>query len=373
MKRGSLLLRAAAEGYALDYGPGSDPKVCAPRTVYGCTMPVLPRLEPLAAGVRAGERTALGRAITLVESTDPEHRELAGRLLAELAPGTGGAVRVGVSGVPGVGKSTFLDTLGMLLVERGHRVAVLAVDPSSERSGGSILGDKTRMQRLAQEPAAFIRPSPTGGSVGGVASRTRESMIVCEAAGYDVVLVETVGTGQSETAVAHLVDTFLLLLLAGAGDELQGIKRGVLELADVFAVNKADGDNRERCERAAAELRSALRILRPDGDGWSPPVLAVSARSGAGVAEVWQAIGDHRRHLKESGELERRRAAQQRRWVWAQVEEHLLARVRRDPGLRNVLPELERQLSAGEITTEETVTRILRQIGTDPTAGTDAP
>src|SRR5512143_3582392 len=253
--------------------------------------PVRPTpVDTLADGVLAGNRRALAKAITLVESTRDDHQEAAQRLLERLLPATGRAHRVGISGVPGVGKSTFIEAFGLHLVERGLRVAVLAVDPSSARSGGSILGDKTRMQRLSVSPQAIIRPSPAAGSLGGVARRTREAMLVCEAAGYDVVLVETVGVGQSEYAVASMVDFFLVLMLAGAGDELQGMKKGILELADALAINKADGDNIARAQRAAGELQLALRLFRPQSAQWEPPVLQVSALEERGMDAVWDAV-----------------------------------------------------------------------------------
>src|SRR2546429_3041016 len=252
------------------------------------------RPEALAADVRAGSRRALAKAITLVESTRADHQRAAQRLLELLLPGTGRAARVGVSGVPGVGKSTFIEAFGLHLIGLGKKVAVLAVDPSSALSGGSILGDKTRMPRLAAAPEAFIRPSPSAGSLGGVTRRTREALLVCEAAGYDAVLVETVGVGQSEFAVASMVDFFLVLMLAGAGDELQGIKKGILELADALAINKADGENVRPAEQAAAQYRSALRLFRHTSPGWDPPVVTVSALERRGMGPGWRTIGDHR-------------------------------------------------------------------------------
>src|SRR5262244_382892 len=259
--------------------------------------------DALAAAVRAGDRRALAKAITLVESTRADHQREARRLLEVLLPETGGAARIGVSGVPGVGKSTFIEAFGLHLIGLGKRVAVLAVDPSSALSGGSILGDKTRMPRLAAAPEAFIRPSPAAGSFGGVTRRTREAMLVCEAAGHDAVLVETVGVGQSEFAVASMVDFFLVLILPGAGDELQGLKKGILELADALAVNKWDGDNVARAERAAAEYRAALHLFRHVSPNWDPPVLTVSALESRGMDQVWATIQDHRRRLGASGEL----------------------------------------------------------------------
>src|SRR5439155_1645655 len=279
------------------------------------------RPEALAADVRAGSRRALAKAITLVESTRADHQRAAQRLLELLLPGTGRAARVGVSGVPGVGKSTFIEAFGLHLIGLGKKVAVLAIDPSSALSGGSILGDKTRMPRLAAAPEAFIRPSPSAGSLGGVTRRTREALLVCEAAGYDAVLVETVGVGQSEFAVASMVDFFLVLMLAGAGDELQGIKKGILELADALAINKADGENVRPAEQAAAQYRSALRLFRHTSPGWDPPVVTVSALERRGMDEVWSIIEDHRTRLGASGELERKRREQQRSWFWTMVDD----------------------------------------------------
>src|SRR4051794_4614027 len=265
-------------------------------------------IPALAKGVLGGSRAMIARAITLVESARPEHREAAQQLLMELLSHAGGAHRVGISGVPGVGKSTFIEELGTRLTAEGHRVAVLAVDPSSTRTRGSILGDKTRMARLAVDDNAFIRPSPTAGTLGGVARATRESIVLMEAAGYDVVLVETVGVGQSEVAVAAMVDTFLLLTIARTGDSLQGIKKGILEIADVIAVNKADGPHEKDAARAAGELAGALRLVTPPNALWRPRVLACSAQSGAGMAEVWDAVEAHRTALEEAGELAGRRA-----------------------------------------------------------------
>src|SRR5213080_3317911 len=272
------------------------------------------RPEALAADVRAGSRRALAKAITLVESTRADHQRAAQRLLELLLPDTGRAARVGVSGVPGVGKSTFIEAFGLHLIGLGKKVAVLAVDPSSALSGGSILGDKTRMPRLAAAPEAFIRPSPAAGSLGEVTRRTREALLVCEAAGYDVVLVETVGVGQSEFAVASMVDFFLVLLLAGAGDELQGIKKGILELADALAINKADGDNVGRAERAAAEYRAALNLFTHASPLWDPPVVTVSALEEKGIDRVWAVVEDHRARLVAANELDKKRRDQQQAW-----------------------------------------------------------
>jgi LAO/AO transport system kinase len=303
----------------------------------------------LAVRLKAGERAALAQAITLVESRKPAHRELAQELLKAVLPVTGKAVRIGITGVPGVGKSTTIDALGTYLTGEGHRVAVLAVDPSSVRTGGSILGDKTRMQRLANDERAFIRPSPAAGTLGGVASRTRETMLLCEAAGYDVVLVETVGAGQSEVAVAEMTDTFLALMLPGAGDELQGIKKGLLELADIVAVNKADGNNLARAKAAAVSLRSALHILASSAGNDEPPVLTYSALTGDGIDRLWQAALAHRARLGKSGRLVDKRRTQQVRWMWAMIEERFRERLRSDASVKSRLKSLEAAVAAGKL------------------------
>ncbi|WP_329499273.1 methylmalonyl Co-A mutase-associated GTPase MeaB [Kitasatospora herbaricolor] len=307
-------------------------------------------LDSYLQGVRDGSRAYIARAITLVESTRPDHRVLAQRLLVELLPHSGNAVRVGITGVPGVGKSTFIEALGTMLTGLGHRVAVLAVDPSSSRTGGSILGDKTRMEKLAVDPAAFVRPSPTSGTLGGVARATRESMVVMEAAGYDVVLVETVGVGQSETTVAGMVDTFLLLTLARTGDQLQGIKKGVLELADIVAVNKADGPHELDAKAAARELAGALRLLQAPDAAWTPPVLTCSGRDGAGLVELWERLRQHRQILDATGSLEARRRDQQIDWTWAMVHDQLLSQLREHPEVRRLTPLLEQQVRDGRLT-----------------------
>jgi LAO/AO transport system kinase len=319
-----------------------------------------PPTERLVQGIFDRDRALLGRALTLVESNLPGDRRRAQELLTALLPATGGAHRIGISGVPGVGKSTFIESLGCRLVEQGRRVAVLAVDPSSSLSKGSILGDKTRMERLAASDDAFIRPSPTGGSLGGVARKTRESMLVCEAAGHDVVIVETVGVGQSETAVADMVDSFVLLMLAGAGDELQGIKRGILELADVIAVNKADGGNLESAGHARTELERALRLLRPAADGgWSPTVVMTSGRTGSGLDELWSIVEEHRARLGASGELERRRRSQLLSWLWSLVDEGLRRAVREHPRVAASLPGLEADVLEGRTTPTAAAERLL--------------
>lgn len=310
-------------------------------------------VEDYVEGVKAGSRTWIGRAITLVESTKSDHARLAQDVLVALTPLAGRTWRVGVSGVPGVGKSTFIDGFGTLLTGLGHRVAVLAVDPSSTRTGGSILGDKTRMGRLAADPHAYIRPSPTSGTLGGVTKATREAMVVVEAAGYDVVLVETVGVGQSETAVADMVDSFLLLSLARTGDQLQGIKKGVLELADVIAVNKADGEHEMAARKAARELAGALRMLRSEGP--PPPVLTCSGLTGAGLEELWQQIGAHRERM----DVAAKRRAQQVRWTWTLVQDRLLAELHGNPEVAALTKEVEREVLAGELTPALAADRLL--------------
>jgi LAO/AO transport system kinase len=323
--------------------------------------------EPHVRSVLDGSRAGIARAITLVESTRPDHRRAAQEMLGELLPHTGKAIRVGITGVPGVGKSTFIDSFGTMLTGAGHRVAVLAVDPSSSRTGGSILGDKTRMQHLATDPAAFVRPSPSSGTLGGVARATRESMVIMEAAGYDVVLVETVGVGQSEIAVASMVDTFVLLALARTGDQLQGIKKGVLELADVIAVNKADGPHEKDARAAARELASALRLLQDPNAAWRTPVLTCSALENEGLDEVWRQIERHRTMLESTGELDRRRRDQQVGWTWNLVHDRLLARLHADPRVRAIAPGLEQRVRDGSVTATTAAEEILRAFGSPET------
>jgi LAO/AO transport system kinase len=306
-----------------------------------------PKAEVNVEALLAGDRAALARAITLVESKRPDHRGAARKLLDAVMPHTGQAVRVGITGVPGVGKSTLIDALGSNLTAQGRRVAVLAVDPSSTRTGGSILGDKTRMARLSADPTAFIRPSPSSGTLGGVAAKTRETMLLCEAAGFTVVLVETVGTGQSETAVADLTDFFLVLMLPGAGDELQGIKKGVVEVADMIAVNKADGNNAPRAAAAAAEYRAALHILTPPQAIWSPPVVTVSGLTGEGLEDLWAKVLDHRARLGAAGELTAKRRRQDARWMWALVDERLRARLSGDAAHRERMRRIEQAVASG--------------------------
>jgi LAO/AO transport system kinase len=322
-----------------------------------------PDLTRLTRGIRDGDRAQLARAITLIESRRTDHQKLARRLVQELLPHTGGAVRVGITGVPGVGKSTTIDALGTTLIGQGRKIAVLAVDPSSARSGGSILADKTRMPRLAADPNAFVRPSPASGTLGGVAAKTRESMLICEAAGYDVVLVETIGTGQSETVVADMTDFFLVLMLPGAGDELQGLKKGVVEIADMLAVNKADGDNVARAKAAAAEYRAALHIIGNGSPHWSPPVMTYSALTGDGIAKLWANILDHREKLTAAGEFDARRRAQQVKWMWSMLDERMLARLKSDPALRARLPKLEAAVAAGRMSPAVAVEEIADALG----------
>jgi len=307
-------------------------------------------IQALAAQLRGGDRKALARAITLVESSRADHRRDAVALLEVLLPASGKAVRLGITGVPGVGKSTFIEAFGLHLVQEHHRVAVLAIDPSSKRSGGSILGDKTRMEALSRQPAAFIRPSPARGTLGGVARRTREAMLLVEAAGFDVVIVETVGVGQSETAVADMVDMFLLLLAPGGGDELQGLKKGIVELADALIVNKADGDLKAAAGRTAAEYRNALRLLHPSTAAWNPPVMLCSALTGAGVAEVWATALRYRAAMEPAGLWAAHRAAQARAWLWAELSDSLLAALQAHPGVKKRLAALEDEVAAGRQT-----------------------
>lgn len=303
--------------------------------------------EQLAERLAAGDRRALGQAITLVESAHPDDREPANRLLSLLAPRAGNSIRVGISGVPGVGKSTFIEALGNHVIQQGHKVAVLAVDPTSALSGGSILGDKTRMETLSRRLEAFIRPSPAGRTLGGVTRHTRETLLLVEAAGFDVVIVETVGVGQSETAVADMTDMFVLLLLPGGGDELQGIKRGIVELADLIVVNKADGDLAAAAQRSAADYRNALRFLRPRTARWQVSVETCSALEGKGIDRVWQVIGEYRATMTASGDLKAARAEQARKWLWSETAEALLESLKSDPEVARQVAELEQAVAAG--------------------------
>jgi len=324
-----------------------------------------PDVERLALALRSGDRSVLPRAITLIESKRPDHRRLAAALTQALLAASGKAIRVGITGAPGVGKSTTIDALGSMLTRDGHRVAVLAVDPSSRRTGGSILADKTRMARLATDPNAFIRPSPASGTLGGVAARTRETMLLCEAAGYDVILVETVGVGQSEVAVADMTDFFLVLALPGAGDELQALKKGVVELADMIAVNKADGDNLARARLAAADYGAALHILAPRSPHWSPPVITYSALRNEGIDTLWAQITEYHRRMTETGELAARRGEQQVKWMWSMLEEELFRPLRSDRAVRTALPHIEADVAAGRLAPAAAVEKIVALLGRD--------
>ncbi len=319
-------------------------------------------LDALARGLLAGERAALARAITLIESAAPQHRDLAGALLGRLMPHSGRSLRIGITGVPGAGKSTFIDSFGCSLTARGKRVAVLAIDPSSSLSGGSILGDKTRMERLSRDEKAFIRPSPTGGVLGGVAGRTREAILLCEAAGYDVILVETVGTGQSEVRLRALVDFFLLLLITGAGDDLQGIKKGVIEIADALVINKADGDNIAAAQAARAQFSQSLRYVAPATAGWRTRAFTASGMSGDGIEDIWRAIGEFVAQTKASGVFAERRAEQQREWLHSELEAQLRQRLYGNAAFRAALPELEAAVINGELPAATAAERLLRLI-----------
>lgn len=307
-------------------------------------------IDAVAESVRANERSGLARAITLVESTRADHRDLAQQLLLRVLPDAGGSHRVGITGVPGVGKSTFIDALGMRLIEQGHRVAVLAVDPSSTRTGGSILGDKTRMSRLAVQENAYIRPSPTSGTLGGVARATRETIVLLEAAGFDVILVETVGVGQSEVTVANMVDCFTFLTLARTVDQLQGIKKGVLELADLVAVNKADGKHATDAKNAARELAGALRLIYPHDAIWKPPVLTMSAIEGTGLDEFWNTVLRHQQVLRDAGEFAEKRRKQQVDWTWTMVNDQLLRRLAQSPSVKAIRDDVESRVRDGSLT-----------------------
>ncbi|MEQ8394543.1 methylmalonyl Co-A mutase-associated GTPase MeaB [Thalassobaculum sp.] len=327
-------------------------------------------VDDYVAGVRSGDRATVARAITLVESRKAEHRALAQDMLVRLLPYAGAAHRIGITGVPGVGKSTFIEALGSHLTRQGHKVAVLAVDPTSGRSGGSILGDKTRMTALGQDPGAFIRPSPSAGTLGGVARATRESMVVVEAAGYDVVLVETVGVGQSEVTVAEMVDLFLVLMLPGAGDELQGIKKGILEIADLLVVNKADGDNKPRAMKAMREYKTALHILQPPDPNWTPKVLTCSALAQEGIGDVWKSVQEHRQALSlakagDTDAFQAKRAGQQVRWMWAMVRDRLMTALEASPSVMAQAGALEAAVATGETTPALAAERLLEAFGVE--------
>ena len=319
--------------------------------------------EGLADRLMAGERAALARAITLVESKRPDHEAQAQALLQAVLAHTGRAVRLGITGVPGAGKSTLIDQLGVNLTAQGRRVAVLAVDPTSQRTGGSILGDKTRMARLSVDANAFIRPSPAGATLGGVARRTRETMLLCEAAGFDVVIVETVGIGQSETAVSAMTDFFLVLMAPGTGDDLQGLKKGVLEIADMIAVNKADGDNAARARHAAADYRAALSILSPADPAWRPPVILVSGLKNLGLDHLWAEAMRHREIMQGSAKLDARRQEQQVAWMWSLLDERLKARLVHDPRVRKQLPAIEDDVRHARLTPVSAATALLAAAG----------
>ncbi len=310
--------------------------------------------------IRSGERRALAKAITLLESSRTDHQKQAQDLLEALLPESGNALRIGITGVPGVGKSTFIEAFGLSLIEQGHRVAVLAVDPSSPVTGGSILGDKTRMNELSQHPDAFIRPSPSSGILGGVGRRTRETMLLCEAAGYDVIFVETVGVGQSETLVASMTDCFLVLMLPNAGDELQGIKKGILELADLLVVNKADGDQEALARHAQQTYRQALRLMTSGQAEWKPPVLTISALKRQGLSDLWQAIREFETTRKSSGAWEQNRRSQQHRWFWSLVEEALLQRFQEHPAVRKAIPEVEHLIHEDALLPSRAAQRLLK-------------
>lgn len=303
--------------------------------------------QPFIDGVLSQDRRMVSKTITLIESSLAAHQKTARKILDALLPHTGDAIRFGITGIPGVGKSTFIESIGITLVEDGHRVAVLAVDPSSERSGGSVMADKTRMERLSAETNAFIRPSPSSGALGGVARKTRETMLICEAAGYDVIIVETVGVGQSETTVASMVDFFLVLMLAGAGDELQGIKKGILELADAIAITKADGDNAEKARKAARTYENALHFLRPVSPIWSPPVLTCSAVEMNGIRDIWETVLSYRQKFTASGDLKLKRRQQALAWMWSLIEEGLKFRFSQNPDVKKRLPKLTRGVENG--------------------------
>jgi len=310
-------------------------------------------------GVLARDRRVLAKTITLIESSLPAHQEIARKIIDRLMPYAGKAVRLGITGVPGVGKSTFIESLGTMLVRKGHQVAVLAVDPSSKRSGGSVLADKTRMEKLAVEKSAFIRPSPSGDTLGGVARKTRETMMMCEAAGFDVMIVETVGVGQSETAVASMADFFLVLMIAGAGDELQGIKKGIFELADAVVVNKADRDNIEKTEFARKQYESALRFLAPSSPTWTPPVMTCSALEMIGIEKIWEIVLDHRKKLLATGELEANRKRQAVDWLWSLIKEGLKERFYQNPDVKKILPKITKEVENGTIASALAANRLL--------------
>jgi LAO/AO transport system kinase len=313
----------------------------------------------LAQAVLNGERRALAQAITLIESTNPDHRSRADDLLRLLLPRTGGSMRLGVTGIPGVGKSTFIEALGLHVIDQGHRLAVLAIDPSSPRSGGSILGDKTRMEKLSRQENAYVRPTPSGGALGGVAGRSREAMLVCEAAGFDIIIIETVGVGQSEIAVSNLADMFILLLSPGGGDELQGIKKGIVELADLVVVNKADGDLAQAAERASLDYTAALHLLRPTSPNWTPSVVKCSSLTTEGVGDIWKTIEAYKEHMTKLGEIASRRGDKARRWMWDEIGASLMASLHADDAASQLAKRLEEKVAKNEIPPGEAARKIL--------------
>ena len=314
-------------------------------------------------GIRNQNRLMLARTITLIESTLPAHQEAARRIIDTVLPETGKSIRLGITGVPGAGKSTFIESFGTMLTGMGHKVAVLAIDPSSTRSGGSILGDKTRMEMLSVDPNAFIRPSPSGGNLGGVARKTREVMLACEAAGFDVIIIETVGVGQSETTVASMVDFFMVLMIAGAGDELQGIKKGVLEVADTIVINKADGENIHRTEMAQKEYQAALHLLMPRSPHWTPPVLTCSSLTRTGLDKIWETILDHREKLTSCGEFSEKRISQAKDWLTFLLEDGLREWFYTKPEVKENLPRLKNALDKGTISPTAAATELLALLG----------
>lgn len=320
-------------------------------------------------GILAGERSILSQAITIIESSHPGHRVLAGEIIRACLPHSGKSIRIGITGVPGVGKSSFIEAMGTRLTASGKRLAVLAIDPSSERSGGSILGDKTRMEALSSDARAFIRPSPSGGTLGGVARKTRETVILCEACGYDVVFIETVGVGQSETTVHSMVDFFLLLMLAGAGDELQGIKRGIMEMADMIAITKADGSNLEKAELALRECRNALHLFPPPESGWTPRALTCSSREGRGLNEIWEAIGDYLTLTRENGFFRQKRGRQSRYWMYEFIQESLTSDFYNQPGIRERLQALESEVDSGSKSSFQAALEVLETYRRNSTRG----
>jgi len=318
-------------------------------------------IEELVNNILKNDRASLARAITLVESNSEQHYEKAKALLEKILPHSGNSIRIGISGIPGAGKSTLIESLGIYLLSMGHKVAVLAVDPSSSITKGSILGDKTRMERLSREPNCFIRPSPAGGTLGGVTRKSRETMLICEAAGYDIIIVETVGVGQSEIAVRSMVDFFLLLMVAGTGDDLQGIKKGIIEISDALVFNKADGDNKSKAEISAAEFKTALHFLKPVTEGWQPPVLTASALNGDGIEDIWKSVQEFVSRTKSSGIFEKRRKAQTMEWIYSTIENELKKRFYSNPAIRVALPAIKEKVMEGKLLPVEAVEELLNK------------